>query len=619
LADDLRRFLEDKPIRARRPSWLGQGRRWARRHRAAVWSAAVTLLVTLAVLAGSVGWVVRDRAARQAKTATAVQAALEEAQRFLGEGKWPQGQAAARRAEALLQDGAAEPALAGQVQGLLRELALEEADSRLVARLEGVRLLQTEVNVQENRFVLERAIPEYRQAFKEYGIGVGTMAPAEAAALLRRRPPSVRGTLMAALDHWLILARYHKAPEADWLERVLSAADTDAWRQGVRAARARNDRQALEQLACQVDVAAQPPEALFVLELGLRQRGAQVAAVTLLRRAQAAFPGDFWINHSLGAALRGCQPPRLEEAIRFLTVAVALRPQSAGARLNLGSALLATGRVDEAIAALGKAVELNRCYAAAHYQLGNALARNRKLEDAIAAFRRTIALQPEHAEAYCHLGHVLQLQGEFARALAAMERGHELGSRRNDWPYPSARWVTAGRRLVELDGRLPAVLRAGAEPANAAERIEYARLCFCKRYYVVAARFWADAFAVDPQLAADPRDGHGKDAACAAALAAAGRGKDAGRLNDQERRHWRKQARQWLRAELAAFGKRLESAGPKDRQLVQRRLRQWQRDRDLAGLRDAAAVARLPAEEREACEQLWAEVEALLGRADPAR
>src|SRR5262249_20130819 len=41
LADDLRRFLEDKPIRARRPTLLEQARKWARRHRPVVWSAAL--------------------------------------------------------------------------------------------------------------------------------------------------------------------------------------------------------------------------------------------------------------------------------------------------------------------------------------------------------------------------------------------------------------------------------------------------------------------------------------------------------------------------------------------------------------------------------------------------
>jgi serine/threonine protein kinase/tetratricopeptide (TPR) repeat protein len=50
LADDLRRFLEDKPIRARRPT-LGQvARQWARRHRGIVVTAAVAAGLLLAFL-----------------------------------------------------------------------------------------------------------------------------------------------------------------------------------------------------------------------------------------------------------------------------------------------------------------------------------------------------------------------------------------------------------------------------------------------------------------------------------------------------------------------------------------------------------------------------------------
>ena len=45
------------------------------------------------------------------------------------------------------------------------------------------------------------------------------------------------------------------------------------------------------------------------------------------------------------------------------------------------------------------------------------------------------------------------------------------------------------------------------------------------------------------------------------------------------------------------------------------KVRDWQQDRDLAGLRDAAALAKLLAEER-AFAQLWAEVEALRKRAE---
>ncbi len=45
MADDLRRFLEDKPIRARRPTLLDRLRKWSRRHRPVVASAVVLLLM----------------------------------------------------------------------------------------------------------------------------------------------------------------------------------------------------------------------------------------------------------------------------------------------------------------------------------------------------------------------------------------------------------------------------------------------------------------------------------------------------------------------------------------------------------------------------------------------
>jgi tetratricopeptide (TPR) repeat protein len=846
LADDLERFLKDEPIRARRPTLMQRSRKWTRRHRPVVWSAAAALLVTVAVMAGSVGWVVRDHAAWQAQMAADLQTALDEAQQCQKEGKWPQAQAAAQRAEALLRDGAAEPDMVERVQSLLRELAEEEADGRLVARLETIRLLQADVK--DDRFALESALPRYQQAFREYGWQVGAMPAEEAAAMLRRRPSAIRGTLLAALDHWLILARNDKAPEANWLKQVLSAADSDAWRQAVRAARVRGDRQALNQLAREVDVTAQPPEALFVLEVGLRQRGATEIAVALLRRAQAAYPGDFWINHDLGMALRrDCRPPQYEEAIRFLTAAVALRPESPGARLNLGNALLDKGRLDEAAAAfrqairlkpdyamahrnlanvliekgqldealaacrraidlkpddadahgilgfalwklgrldeaaaafrqaielkpddalthhnlgnvliekghvneallacrraidlkpdyaeahcnlgavlahkgrldeaaaayrraidlkpnyavahhnlggilwkhgqldeaiaayrraielkpdlavahynlglvlgqkgrldeaiaacrraierkpdyaeahrdLGyflwkqgrfdeagtafrKAIELKPDFANAHYNLGNVLIEKGHVSEALAAWRRAIELNPELAEAHCNLGVALQRQGEFTPALAALKRGHELGSRRPDWPYPSARWLRECKRLVELDERLPAILRGETQPADAAERNEYAHLCYCKKLYAASARLRAEAFAADPKLADDLNAGSRYDAACAAALAAAGP------LDDKERVCWRKQALEWLRADLAANAKLLESGQLKDRERVRQRLRQWRRDPDLAGVRDPAALAVLPTSEQQACKQLRAEVEALFNKA----
>jgi serine/threonine protein kinase/Flp pilus assembly protein TadD len=614
LADDLERFLKDEPIRARRPTLRQRARRWARRHQTVMWSAAVGFLVALAMLAGSVGWFVRDRAARQARIAGDIQTALKEAQQSRSEGKWPQAQAAAQRAQTLLQDGTTDPALAEQVHGLLRELAEDEADDRLVARLEQLRLLQAEVK--NEVFFLQRALPDYRQAFHDYGLLPDTMTPEEAAAQLLRRPAAVRGTMVAAIDHWLILARYKKAAEADWLERVLSAADTDAWRQAMRAARERNDRPALEKLAREVDVTAEPAESLFLLDRSLRQRGALDAAVKLLRRAREAFPGDFWINHDLGTALRDCRPPQYEDAIRFLTAAVALRPDSAGAILDLGRAFLSQGRTDEANATIREAIKAQPEYAQAHYWLGIGLMRTGQFVEAAAAYRRTIELRPDFAEAHCNLGFCLRQQGEYIPALDSFKRGHELGSPHQGWTYPSARWVKECERLIELDARLPAILKGEVQPSNAAERNEYAQVCFHKKLYVGSIRLWTGAFEADPRMADALASGDRYNAACAAALAASGCGADAGQLDEQGRARWRKQALAWLRADLTLSRKWLQSAKAENRRLARQRLRHWQQDEDLAGLRDPAALALLPPDEQHACQQLWAEVQTLLNPTD---
>ena len=72
------------------------------------------------------------------------------------------------------------------------------------------------------------------------------------------------------------------------------------------------------------------------------------------------------------------------------------------------------------------------------------------------------------------------------------------------------------------------------------------------------------------------------------------------------------QALDWLRAELAAHEKQLASGTPADRTFVKQRLTHWQKDADLAGIRDQTAWAMLNAQERETCQKLWADVEMLL-------
>src|SRR5262249_37978173 len=119
-----------------------------------------------------------------------------------------------------------------------------------------------------------------------------------------------------------------------------------------------------------------------------------------------------------------------------------------------------------------------------------------------------------------------------------------------------------------------------------------------------------------PELGEDLSAGFRYSAACAAALAGAGRGVET--LADEERVRWRKQALAWLRADLEMWGRHLKKGTPRARAEAESSLRDWQRNADLAGLRDEGALAELPEAERETWRKLWADVEGLLGRAKKA-
>ena len=108
--------------------------------------------------------------------------------------------------------------------------------------------------------------------------------------------------------------------------------------------------------------------------------------------------------------------------------------------------------------------------------------------------------------------------------MAELRKGHELGSRQPGWPYPSAQWVAEAEQMAAMAGRLPALLKGEDRPRDDAERLALAQMCYDTKRHAAAARFWAEALHADPKLGDDRRNGHRYNAACAAALAAAGTG-----------------------------------------------------------------------------------------------
>jgi serine/threonine-protein kinase len=572
-----------------------------------VGAAAVCLVVSLAALAGSVGWVLGERRARQRDAEARALVALAEAAPGLRQGNPhdPALVAAAERAGAQLDAGAVGSELRERIEQLQR-------DREMLAGLETARL-QSAAGSKETVFDYAGADALYAEAFKGYDLDVSALDAQEAAD--RIGSSAIRSHLVAALDDWaLVRDNLHRGTGAS-LTALAELADDDPWRRRLRRAKGRGDRAALEKLAEAKAALNQPPGNLVLHARALCNVRSGAVAERLLRRAQAERPADFWITFELAGVLSKRKPPDRAQVVRFLQAALALRPRSPVVHLNLGALLAEQGKPAEAEEAYRQAIQCKPDLAEAHSNLGGTLLDQGKLAEAEAACRRAVGPKPDYALAHCNLGHVLRRQGRFADALAALKRGHELGHRRGDWTDPPARWVRHAEQLVALDARLARVLGGKAEPAGADERLALAHLCqeFKKRY-AAAARFYAATFAVQPTWAANVQSNTRYNAACAAALAGCGEGRDAADLTPMQRLRWRRQALTRLRADLRAWLRLLAREPGRARAAVGQQMRRWLADTDFAGVRRSLALRRLPAEERAAWAGLWADVAQLRDR-----
>src|SRR5262249_44094965 len=208
----------------------------------------------------------------------------------------------------------------------------------MAGTLEEIRIRKGDVD--GGRLALRRAVDEYDRAFRDYGINVGELEPAEAAQRIRAR--AVWAELAAALDDWALTRDAIDDPTAKRLLAITRAADPDPRRDAARAALDSEDRDELAKVAAKIVAPAGPdslpPPTLTFLWMALVKVGDTERARDVLRQSRGMHPGDFWINHYLGihSLLFGKQRQDGEEAVRFLSVALALRPQSAGAHSNLG-------------------------------------------------------------------------------------------------------------------------------------------------------------------------------------------------------------------------------------------------------------------------------------------
>jgi tetratricopeptide (TPR) repeat protein len=630
---------------------------------------------------------------------------------------WNKAESILERIEGRLGKGGPET-LRRRVQAERQELEQVRRNQEMVTKLEEARLQWAALA--EGEFDHAGSRKQFEEAFARYGLDVWQGSANEVAARIADSP--IREELVIALDTWAYLiptlgAAKVAAPGAVRLLAVANLADANAWRQQVREAAQKEDYDRVRQLADEAKDADLPPASRISLVLALREGNTpEERIVPLLLEGRRRHPSDFWLNFELAQSLAHASPPQLVEAVRYYTVAQALRPNSAAVLNNLGAALKAKGDLNEAIETYHEAIRLNPDFGVAHqnlaralkdkgdlpgavaeYQealrcnpddvkayfgLGFVLAKLGKLNEAINAFRENVARRQDHAEGYYNLGLALRQRGDVDEAIAAYEKAvrynKDFAKAHNNLGYllfinkgdvdraithfkeairsdvslaephknlgdalrslgnaeaaiayyekaihlkkdyrEAHNGLALARKLKQVLDRLSAVLEGTSQPKDANELLTFAAFCQepFRRQYASAVRLYAMAFAAEPRLAGDAPSDRRYNAACAAAQAGGGEGRDAKNLPDKVLLGLRRQALVWLRADLAAHRRLLEKdaekAGPKVREAMQH----WQSDTDFAGVRAETALARLPESERPDWQKLWEEVEALRQRA----
>jgi hypothetical protein len=231
---------------------------------------------------------------------------------------------------------------------------------------------------------------------------------------------------------------------------------------------------------------------------------------------------------------------RHAEAVASYRKAAELNPKNAENWHDLSQALLNSGQRDAAFDCVQRAVALDPKLAVAQYSMGWHLQEQHRWDEAMACYRKAIEIAPDYAEANCNLAVCLASAGRFAEALPFMRRGHEAGSKLPGWSHPSAEWLRQTEINASLEERLPALLAGEIDPVDNAERLAYAQMCWRKGLLRAEVKLLSEAIANDPTLVDDLAAGHRYDAACSAAGASAGLGKDSAQIDDRERSAYRR-------------------------------------------------------------------------------
>ena len=139
---------------------------------------------------------------------------------------------------------------------------------------------------------------------------------------------------------------------------------------------------------------------------------------------------------------------QMAPAVRHFEASVALKPDSAAARFNLGTALAQTGLLDQSVAAFRAALARRNDYALAHGNLGQVLLAQGKTGDALKHLQEAVRLDAANPQALFGLAEAYAASGSFDLAIQTIDQAIKL-------PMPEALAARVVARRAELVRRRP--------------------------------------------------------------------------------------------------------------------------------------------------------------------
>ena len=454
LADDLHRYLDDRPILAKRPGPVVRARKWIKRHKALTGTALAAVLLSVIIFAGI--RIHRDRQLRD--VAVAVGESLAGAQAAMEANDYALARQKLAQAEGRITDSrGALPKLAADIDQRKRDLdrfqefirLADEADNNIGGRAAQVRLAT--------------------EALAHYGVldDARWTAGLERSSLGAVHRARIRNT---AYETLLLLADCIRGRQSDPRAKGDDAANKQlaarecmsyltkaaAFHQQTTALlwlRSQAWRLLGDNLAADHDAelakATEPAIALdhFIPAQDAASTGDMTEALRHLREALRLEPTHYWSLFMTGYYLH--KLGRYNEALVAFTGCAAMRPKHAMAYSNRAAAHFHLDQINEAFADANRAIVLDPKDAMAYCNRANAytkLGENRKaLED----YDKSVELDPKGSLTYINRASTYDELRQYDRAIEDLDKAIELDPRSADAYVNRARAYWASQRYEQ--------------------------------------------------------------------------------------------------------------------------------------------------------------------------